>query len=374
VLRYNFVGIQNPIKIAQEGDAVNYEGGGDNGPEQADHRSLEVGKGSATNDDGSGIAPPPHASVNKSDKNIGTKASNKQGGNELNKRKPLFVRVGKEDNRSSFEERTLKYARLGFTVGVITILLGGITAMIFYDQFKEAANQTDLLDIAAKQTRRDSASADLRAQQQIAALQIQAEAAQKGVSAIQNQTAQEERPWVSADVQIAAPLIFDERGAVTGINVALTNKGRSVAKYASLWTALVVDGIDNPFTVQKKLCGIPKLEKNVQSDYGDMIFPDQPPIKEFRPLIAPSQKINAGLEKGIFSGWPDHKPRVAFHVVVCVDYVGAIDIKHYQTRNIFSLSYPEQRGNFATAMGAFDPNTAYNQLTLTPIGHGASAD
>jgi hypothetical protein len=204
--------------------------------------------------------------------------------------------------------------------------------------------------------------------------QQQAKAAQDSAIAIHGQTLQQERPWIAADVAIAAPLVFDERGAVTGVNVTLTNKGRSAALYTSIWTALVVDGVDDGIAEQKRLCGIPKLPQNKNSDYGRLIFPEQSPIVEFQPLIALPEKVQKGVKKGIDSGWFDGSGKIGLHVVVCVDYLDIFDAKHHQTRNLFLLGYPEQHGNFAVSMGAFDIHTTYNQLHLLAVGHGASAD
>src|SRR5258708_1915010 len=44
-----------------------------------------------------------------------------------------------------------------------------------------------------------------------------------------------ERPWVSADIHIAQPLEFDQRGAVLGLTIRLKNVGHSVAQYVSVW-------------------------------------------------------------------------------------------------------------------------------------------
>ena len=171
-----------------------------------------------------------------------------------------------------------------------------------------------------------------------------------------------ERPWVSADVSIAQPLLFNESGAVTSIRVRLKNVGRSMALYVSVWTALKV-GAPDP-SEQEKLCAVPKAPANANSDYGYLVFPDQE-LDEVQPLIAPSKDIEEGV-KGPIAGM------VMFYVLVCVDYRSSFDPIHHQTRLVRLLARPDPtRG---TMMGTFDPHLVYAQLALLPRQHGDSAD
>src|SRR5207245_9640323 len=101
--------------------------------------------------------------------------------------------------------------------------------------------------------------------------------------------------------------------------------------YTSVWTALVVDGVDNWMAEQKRLCGIPKLPVNKSSDYGHLIFPDQSPVVEFQPVIAGADKVKKGVQKGIDSGWFNGDGRIGLHIVVCVDYLDTCDGTQHET-------------------------------------------
>jgi hypothetical protein len=171
-----------------------------------------------------------------------------------------------------------------------------------------------------------------------------------------------QRPWVSADVSMAQPLAFDQRGGVTGVVVRLRNVGHSVALYVSVWTALKV-GAPDP-SEQIKLCAIPKSPVNANSDYGYVLFPDQQ-IDERQPVIAEPTAINQALQ-GPIPGM------VTLYLLVCVDYRSSFDTNHHQTRLVRLLARPDAATG--AIMGTFDPQYAYNQLFLLPQMHGDSAD
>lgn len=142
---------------------------------------------------------------------------------------PLFrVDVVKDESLSGFERRTILLGRAGFWVAVITIGLGVVTAVIFWNQFREMAGQTDMLSISAKQARRDSAESDLRAQQQIAALQAQVNATQESIKAIRRQFRQDQRAWITVD-PISMPTSFGVNNTVTS-TITVTNIGKTMAR------------------------------------------------------------------------------------------------------------------------------------------------
>jgi hypothetical protein len=179
---------------------------------------------------------------------------------------------------------------------------------------------------------------------------------------MQKQLDLSERPWVSADVSIAQPLVFDQRGGVTAIRVRLKNVGHSVALYVSVWTALKV-GAPDP-AEQEKLCAVPKSPVNADSDYGYLLFPDQQ-IDEVQPMIAEPNAIEQGL-KGPIEGV------VTLYVLICVDYRSSFDPQHHQTRLVRLLARPDAKTG--AMMGSFDPHYIYHQLSLLPRLHGDSAD
>jgi hypothetical protein len=294
---------------------------------------------------------------------------------------PILVRLVGGDDLEPFEEQTLALARESlviskrtFRIAILGFLAAVAAATFVGVQVFEMTKQTQIFASQSESASANGLLDGMNTRKQLDIAEKQAKAAQDSVKAIQRQTIQQERPWIAADVAIVPPLVFDGQGADAGINVTLTNKGHSAALYTSVWSSLVVDGVDDWMGEQKRLCGIPKLPVNKKSDYGYLIFPGQSPIVEYQPVRASADTVNKGVQKGIDSGWFNREGKVALHIVVCVDYLDTFDARHHQTRGLFMLAYPEKRGNVEIGKGAFDTHTSYTRLSLTPIGHGASAD
>ena len=118
-------------------------------------------------------------------------------------KEPLLVRVIEDDELSSFEERSISFARWGIGIAIFTILIGVGTAIVFWGQFRETWAQTDILAISGRQARRDSAESSINTAKQIAIAQQQANAAQESVKAIRRQFAFAQRPWIQVDTGFA---------------------------------------------------------------------------------------------------------------------------------------------------------------------------
>ncbi len=86
-----------------------------------------------------------------------------------------------------------RFERVTIALAVIGTLLAIGTAVVFYDQFGEMAAQTDALNIAARQARRDSAISDTKTQMQLKLATEQTKAAQDSVKAIQRQMREDQR-------------------------------------------------------------------------------------------------------------------------------------------------------------------------------------
>jgi hypothetical protein len=126
---------------------------------------------------------------------------------------------------SRFERATIGLAILG-------TLLGVITAVIFYRQFREMARQTGILNHQAQQAATDSIESTKKVERQLVIAQQQVKAAADFATALRDQLglirsnfAKEERPymWPKAD-----PIIF-EKGQQLIWNVHLFNYGKSPA-------------------------------------------------------------------------------------------------------------------------------------------------
>jgi cell division protein FtsL len=119
-----------------------------------------------------------------------------------------------------------RFERVTIGLAIVGTLLAIGTAVIFHNQFKEMAGQTDLLNIAAKQARRDSASADAKTQQALDLARKQTDAAQKSVKAIQRQMRQDQRAWIIFNP--SPPVVTDDGPFFQQFQVV--NTGKTPAK------------------------------------------------------------------------------------------------------------------------------------------------
>src|SRR5437660_132844 len=133
--------------------------------QQPDKQPLTVGKIPPTAPPVNPIEPLPQSPIVQQD--IGTSPPHDPSGYDETENRnpmpvtvvndPLLTRVIEDDALGVFERTTLRYAR--FLVAAITLLVVVGTAVVFWDQFREMSNQTDLLAIAATQARRDAKDA-----------------------------------------------------------------------------------------------------------------------------------------------------------------------------------------------------------------------
>lgn len=175
--------------------------------------------------------------------------------------------------------------------------------------------------------------------------------------------------WVAVELSPASDLLFDERGAVLMVNAAMRNVGHSVAKHVSLWTEFVLAGHRELNEAHDKLCNIMKDPRNANSDYGSLLFPNQG-FAELRPIIAQAEHVREALQTGHFK----EVKAIGLHIIGCVDYQSTFDPKkHHQTKFVYLVGRVDtQRG---MVMGTFEPAVKrFQQIVLTPTGHGASAD
>ena len=80
----------------------------------------------------------------------------------------------------------------------LTLLVAGVTLVVFYRQFKEMSKQTKILSKQAEQAAKDSATAAISTEKQIAIATRQASAAQNSVRVVQRQMGLDERAWIKA--------------------------------------------------------------------------------------------------------------------------------------------------------------------------------
>lgn len=140
----------------------------------------------------------------------------------------LLTRAIVDDELSTFEKRTLKYARWGFFVAAVTLAVVAVTGIIFWGQLKEMSGQTDLLAIASRQARSDAKDASIAAASQLGFVRQQAQAAEDGVAAIKRQMRQDQRAWIkitspeqlitTEGYPLVVPFHFLNTGKTTALN------------------------------------------------------------------------------------------------------------------------------------------------------------
>jgi hypothetical protein len=254
-----------------------------------------------------------------------------------------------------------------YMVGLTALLflVGVVTLVVFYDQFGEMQKQTGILNAQAQQAAADSIEAGKKVDEQLRIAAKQVRAAQESANAIQTQTVQQNRPWITAEVERKYALSFDKQGAKLRVKYSLTNIGHSVAKNIRLNYALIVQQVDWKRLGENLTCKNLAEGKEI-SEQGYLIFPGQAPLTGMPQLNASADKVNAGAQIGIYGGGVKPLPQVRLYIDFCVDYVGVLENKHYQTRRVYELLRPgEMKGEvpgepgkiWAVTEGGFDPTT-----------------
>lgn len=108
----------------------------------------------------------------------------------------------------------------------VLMVVGIMTAWIFYQQFQEMSKQTSILNNQAKQAAADSIEAAQRVERQIGIGQEQANASEDGVKVIRRQMRQDQRAWLNIEF---GPISWAENQSIQ-VRMVLTNKGKTPAK------------------------------------------------------------------------------------------------------------------------------------------------
>ena len=172
-----------------------------------------------------------------------------------------------------FERLSLRWARLNAVFVGLTLFAITGTAVVFWDQFKEMSSQTDILAIAARQARRDSAESSANAARQLSIAQEQAKAAQDSVNAIQRQTEIGARPWLElSKIAITGGMTIDINGeAHSQVYVVATNVGKTPAREVSLWVELGERSTERQEI--RRLCTMNVPTPKDAGKYGQILFP-----------------------------------------------------------------------------------------------------
>lgn len=289
-------------------------------------------------------------------------------------RKPEASDSANRVANTSMRERRRWFRDPNWHMVILTALIftvSVITARFFYRQLREMSTQTGILNRQAQQAAQDSIAAAARLGEQIEIARGQVDAAQGSVKAIQHQTFQQERPWIKVDIAPTPPphpgsgdVYLSEfsfrrlSGAQLNLEITLTNVGHSVAQQVSVWTDLSMEGKWQ--AAQDCVCAIPRNPKHKNSDFEYFLFPEQT-VTATIPAKASSEYVNQVFQM---------KSEANLDVLICVDYMSAIESNHHQTRRAFTIGVP-YKGSIIP--GSFSPNTYYHNLVLVPRPQGDSA-
>lgn len=277
------------------------------------------------------------------------------------------TKPSKSESLSLFESKTIRLGIYGLFVAVFSLCAACVAAYLVFQQFKEMAAQTELLNRAARQARIDSAQSEITTTRQIATLAKQASAAEGSVAAIQQQTFQQERPWVGIEVKPPPDFEVTMWGS-SSIDMAFTlsNIGHSVARHVTVVAALVPG--DGWKAAEDRACKAARINDREPSvaDAGYVLFPN-----EQISHIALASFTPADIQRALAHSPYQNANIVTSSVAICVDYETSFDSLHHQTRQAFELTHTRGGG---LVNSAFELEVKYDQIYLSPILAGDSAD
>lgn len=269
------------------------------------------------------------------------------------------------EDMHDFESLTLRWARINaiFVGGTLFAIV--ITAIVFWGQWNEMAHQTDLLNIAARQARRDSAESSITtqkqlaiAQQQVSNAERQAKAAQDSAIAIQRQTEIGARPWLElSEIALTGPMTINVNGeARTTVHVVATNIGKTPAKEVSLWVELGERVTEHQEI--RRLCTMSVPTPKDAGKAGQILFPTKTLGKEENQTISiklkqftlvERKKAGTGYQESIRldkSGPPSSQEQFIYSipssVIGCIQYKSFTSDVPYYTGFIYEI-YPPMK-------------------------------
>jgi hypothetical protein len=272
---------------------------------------------------------------------------------------------GTDSEEQEIERQMSRFERVTISLAIVGTILALGTAVVFYDQFAEMATQTDLLNIAAKQSRRDSAETSIKlehqlgiTQQQATAAQDQVIAARDSVKAIQRQMRQDQRPWIEVVDKAGQISITEGQPLVWATGIA--NVGKTAARSVMHVSFIeIVQNGSNPKFV-KDTDHLPR-NRAFSRDFIGAMFPSHPMIYSdvARGRIVPGTKI--ATEFGMVTKSEVDSLNAGLSYIAIHGFVSYYDIfnVHHWTKFCFwhyVLGGPEYTAGGCTAYNSVDNN------------------
>ena len=287
---------------------------------------------------------------------------------------PLFTRVIEDDELSVFEHRTLRFARWGFLVAIVTLLIAIATGLVFYGQFSEMANQTDLLSRAAKQARIDAKDTGIAAAKQLEISRNQAKAAQDSANAIQRQTEIGARPWLElSEIALTDGMRINAKGEANSmVHIEATNIGKTPAREVAFWAEL--GERFNEHQEIQRMCTMETGAPQGAGKYGQVLFPTKKlgekenrviTIK-LKPLTLVSRTGQGESIRMDKNGPPSSQEEsiysVPSSVIGCIQYKSFTSNVPYYTGFIYEINMPSKGMEF------FGYNIHFDRKTGNAVG------
>jgi hypothetical protein len=111
----------------------------------------------------------------------------------------------------------------------LLFVVGFVTLMVFYSQFKEMQTQTGILNTQAQQAAKDSIEASSKVERQLGFAQRQANAADENVKVLKQQMIASERAWLSPVFTTEDKALIRTAGGTTTVNFHVFNSGKTQA-------------------------------------------------------------------------------------------------------------------------------------------------
>lgn len=251
-----------------------------------------------------------------------------------------------------FERLSLRWARANAVfVGLTLVAITG-TAVVFWDQFKEMAAQTDQLTISARQARRDSAEGSIATAKQLAAAQQQTKAAQDSVGAIKRQMRQDQRPWVVVKLDRFGAQI----GQSPSVILLTSNTGKTAAKFVLefIYVEVVKNG-NSPNLIKKPPDNAPAGRSHTRMFTG-ILLPQETPIKQVAIRGDNTTNQPALLTKTEMDDLVQGNSYLAAHGFV--NYWDVFNVRHWTTFCFWSGELDPDKSKIFSAGGC----TAYNDV------------
>jgi hypothetical protein len=165
-----------------------------------------------------------------------------------------------------------------------------------------------------------------------------------------------QRPWVSADVQIAGPLVFEANGSAIPLKLTLKNTGHTPATRILAIPILFVreEQPMNFLAIQKRRCEAGQRPAGPSGGIGYTLFPGDT-VTEYNTPSMTREEFGT-------------QPTIVPYVVVCINYQFTFSGENHQTAAMFVLMRVDPVRPGAFVINPKDGSVPTNNLRFQALG------